>query len=128
MVSGRASGVWLSAVVDHGAMALLVEIHVPLPTPEEVDAGEKEHPFVWIEEVEEFLAGLHGEELEIFDDGEQYGEVYVFVIAGADERTLLSAASRVARLAGVPPGAFAMVTDDAAEEFGMGRRVDLPAT
>ena len=105
-------------------MALLVEIHVPLPTTDEVEAGEQEHPFVWIEEVEEFLAGL--DELEIFDDGEEYGEVYVFFIAGADERTLLGAASRAAVLQGVPGGAFAMVTDDAAEEFGMGRRVDLP--
>ncbi|WP_030443733.1 hypothetical protein [Actinoplanes subtropicus] len=109
-------------------MALLVEIHVPLPSPEEVEAGEQEHPFVWIEEVEEFLAGPDSEEVEIFDDGEQDGDVYIFFIAGADERTLLSAASRVAVLDRVPPGAFAMVTDDAAEEFGMGRRVDLPTT
>jgi hypothetical protein len=110
-----------------GVMALLVEIHIPLPAPEQVEAGEQEHPFVWIEEVDEFLAGLHGEELEVFDDGEQYGDVYIFLIAGADERTLLSAASRVAGLEGVPAGAFAMVTEDAAEEFGMGRRVDLRA-
>lgn len=109
-------------------MALLVEIHVPVPTPEEVGTGEREHPIVWIEKVEDFLAGLHGEELEVFDDGEQDGDVYIFFIAAADERTLLRAASRVAALDGVPGGAFAMVTDDAAEEFGMGRRVDLPTT
>jgi hypothetical protein len=36
------------------------------------------------------------------------------------------AASQVAALDGVPAGVFAMVTDDAAEEFGLGRRVDLP--
>jgi hypothetical protein len=107
-------------------MSLLVEIHIPLPTPEEVEAGASEHPVVWIEKVEDFLAELHGEELEVFDDGEQDGAVYIFFIAAADEQTLLAAASRVAVLDGVPTGAFAMVTDDAAEEFGMGRRVDLP--
>jgi hypothetical protein len=107
-------------------MALLVEIHVPMPAPDDVEAGVQEHPVVWIEEVEDFLVGLDGDELEVFDDGEQYGDVYVFFIAGADERTLLKAASRVAVLDKVPAGAFAMVTDDAAEEFGMGRRVDLP--
>lgn len=107
-------------------MALLVEIHIPVPNPEEVEAGEHEHPIVWIEKVEDYLAKLHGEELEVFDDGEQDGDVYIFFIAAADELTLLRAASRVALLDGVPAGAFAMVTDDAAEEFGMGRRVDLP--
>jgi hypothetical protein len=112
-------------LVDHLVMALLVEIHVPLPAPEEVAAGERDHPIGWIEGVEEFLAEQHGEELEVFDDGNVYGNVYVFFIAGADERTLLSAVFRVAVLDGAPAGAFAMVTDDAAEEFGMGRRVDL---
>lgn len=107
-------------------MALLVEIHIPVPSDEQMEAGEQEHPIVWIEKVEDFLAMLHGEELEVFDDGEQDGDVYIFFIAAADERTLLRAASRVAVLDGVPVGAFAMVTDDAAEEFGMGRRVDLP--
>nr|WP_221383151.1 hypothetical protein [Actinoplanes polyasparticus] len=105
-------------------MALLVEIHVPLPSLEEMESGQQPHPVVWIDEVQEFLAGL--EEGEEFDDGEEYGDVYVFFIAGADESTLLRAASRVAALEGVPSGAFAMVTDDEAEEFGMGRRVDLP--
>jgi len=70
-------------------MALLVEIHIPVPTPEEMEAGEREHPFVWTEKVEDFLAELHGEELEVFDDGEQDGDVYIFFVAAADERTLL---------------------------------------
>jgi hypothetical protein len=55
-------------------------------------------PVGWIEEVEELLAELHGQELEVFDDGEAYGDVYVFFIARANERTLLGAASRVAVL------------------------------
>lgn len=115
-------------LVDNDVMALLVEIHIPVPTPEEVESGAQEHPVVWIERVEDFLAERHGEALEVFDDGEQYGDVYIFFIAAADEQTLLRAASQVAALDGVPTGAFAMVTDDAAEEFGMGRRVDLPTT
>jgi|GEM_PF-4435967 len=40
--------------------------------------------------------------------------------------SLLRVASEVAALDRVPAGAFAMVTDDEAEEFGMGRRVELP--
>lgn len=103
-------------------MALLVEIHFPLPA-EPAD----ESPIDWIEEVEEFLVALDFEgELEVFDDGEQFGDAYVFFLAGADEETLLDAASRAALLDGVPAGAFAMVTDDKAEEFGLGRRVALP--
>jgi hypothetical protein len=102
-------------------MALLVEIHVPLP------ADAPGHAPDWIFEVEDFLGDLEDEYgLEVFDDGEQYGEVYVFFIAGASEKTLLKAASRVAKLKGVPAGTFAMVTDDRAGEFGLGRRVDLP--
>ncbi|WP_269814327.1 hypothetical protein [Lentzea terrae] len=38
----------------------------------------------------------------------------------------MATASRTAKLDGVPPGVYAMVTDDEAEEFGLGRRVDLP--
>jgi hypothetical protein len=100
-------------------MALLVEIHVPIP-----EVGD---PSVWIDAVEDFLVGLedHGG-FEVYDDGEQFGDVYVFFIAGGAEADLLSVASQVARLDGVPGGAFAMVTDDEAEEIGMGRRVSLP--
>jgi hypothetical protein len=103
-------------------MALLVEIHVPIP-----GAGAP-HPSVWIDEVEDFLVGLedHGG-FEVYDDGEQFGDFYVFFIAGGAEADLLAVASQVAALEGVPSGAFAMVTDDEAGEFGMGRRVSLPA-
>ena len=37
-----------------------------------------------------------------------------------------AAASRVACLDGVPAGAFAMLTEEGAEEIGMGRRVNVP--
>ena len=58
--------------------------------------------------------------------GEEFGDVYIFFIAGANERTLLKAASRVATRKGVPAGAFAMVTTTDAAEYGLGRRVALP--
>ncbi|WP_084965966.1 hypothetical protein [Thermoactinospora rubra] len=103
----------------------VVEIHVPLrETP---DRSETSYPFPWIDAIEEFLTEAEEQGLaEVFDDGEEFGDVYVFSITGAGEDRLLEIASRAAALDGVPGGAFAMVTDDEAEEFGLGRRVDLP--
>ncbi|MCX5558001.1 hypothetical protein [Streptomyces sp. NBC_00038] len=103
----------------------VVEIHVPLHRasnlPDDACA------FSWIEDVEDFLAGLEEQgEAEVFDDGEEDGDAYVFFVTGAGEKELLAVASRVAALQGVPPGAFAVVSDDEAEEFGLGRRVALP--
>ncbi|MGW2770671.1 hypothetical protein [Streptomyces sp. NPDC001275] len=104
---------------------MVVEIHVPLlPTPNLADGA---YPFPWIEEVEEFLADLEDQgEVEVFDDGEEDEEAYVFFITGAGEDRLLAAASRVATLPGVPAGTFAVVSNDEAEEFGLGQRVTLP--
>jgi hypothetical protein len=98
-------------------MALMVEIHFPMT------GGDDE----WIDDVGDFMIDLE-EELGIqeFDDGEEFGDAYVFFIAGKNERTLLKAASRVATRRGVPAGAFAMVTDTNAPELGLGRRVTLP--
>jgi hypothetical protein len=97
-------------------MAVLVEIHVPMTDDIE-----------WIDDIGDYLIDLEEElGLEEYDDGEQYGDVYIFFIAGASEKTLLAAASRVAAREGVPAGAFAMVTDTSAPQFGMGRRVNLP--
>jgi hypothetical protein len=97
-------------------MALLVEIHIPMTADGE-----------WIDDVGDFMIDLEEElGLEEYDDGEEFGDVYLFFIAGASERTLLAAASRVATRAGVPAGAFAMVTDTNAPQYGMGRRVNLP--
>jgi hypothetical protein len=51
-----------------------------------------------IDEIEEFLFELEQQgEVEVFDDGEEFGDVYVFFVA-----------------------------DDEATEFGLGRRIDLP--
>ncbi|MFI6483752.1 hypothetical protein ACIBH1_37905 [Nonomuraea sp. NPDC050663] len=103
----------------------LVEIHVPLVPREGVPKSEYQFP--WIDEIEEFLAELEeSDEVEVFDDGEEWGGIYIFFITGADEAALLGAASKVGKLDGVPPGIYAMVTDDEAEEFGLGRRVGLP--
>ncbi|SNS96975.1 hypothetical protein SAMN06264365_1313 [Actinoplanes regularis] len=111
--------------MDHVVMAEIVEIHVPLVPTEGLAPGA--YPFPWIDQVEDLLAGLEEEgTVEVYDDGEEYGDVYIFFITGADEAALLSAASRVAVLGGVPAGTFAIITDDEASEFGMGRRVDLP--
>jgi hypothetical protein len=97
-------------------MAVLVEIHIPMTAEDE-----------WIDDVGDFMIDLEEETgLEEYDDGEEFGDAYIFFIAGASERTLLAAASRVATRQGVPAGAFAMVTDTNAPRFGMGRRVNLP--
>ncbi|MFD0887759.1 hypothetical protein ACFQ08_24730 [Streptosporangium algeriense] len=103
----------------------VVEIHVPLR--EAPGHAQDEYPFPWIEKIEDFLAQMEDQGgAEVFDDGEEFGDVYVFFITGGDEGTLLAVASRVASLDEVPDGAFAVVTDDEAEEFGCGRRVELP--
>ncbi|MCD0451724.1 hypothetical protein LO762_21360 [Actinocorallia sp. API 0066] len=106
---------------------IVVEIHVPFHPAPAVPEGE--YPYPWIDVIEDFLCRLEDEgEVEVFDDGEEFGDVYVFFLTGAKEEALLATASRTATLDGVPPGVFAMVTDDEAEEFGFGRRVDLPLT
>mgnify|MGYP007010097149 FL=1 len=104
---------------------MVVEIHVPLlPTPGLPDGS---YPFPWIEEIEDFLSDLEDKgDVDVFDEGEEDGDVYVFFVTGADEGDLLAVASRVATLSGVPAGAVAVVSNDEAKEFGLGRRVTLP--
>ncbi|MGA3490379.1 hypothetical protein ACK8GG_20495 [Micromonosporaceae bacterium DT55] len=103
----------------------IVEIHVPLVAASGI--AEDEYAFPWIDDVQDFLADLDEQgDVQEYDNGEEYGDVYVFFVTGVCEEAMLAVASRVAALDRVPAGAFAMVTDDEAEEFGMGRRVDLP--
>ncbi|MGJ3559834.1 hypothetical protein ACR6C2_18590 [Streptomyces sp. INA 01156] len=80
---------------------MVVEIHVPLlPTP---SLPEGAYPFPWIEEIEDFLSDLEGRgDVEVFDDGEQHEDAYVFFVAGAGEEELLAVAARVATLPGSP--------------------------
>jgi len=109
-------------VIDDGD--LLVEVHIPLA----VDANipEDEDQFPWIEEITEYLLDLdEGDEAAMYDDGEEFGDVYVFTINAADEQTLLNIATRIANRPGVPTGVYAMVTTVDAESFGEGRRVDI---
>jgi hypothetical protein len=103
-------------------MDIVVEIHVPLR--EVPGTPEGSYPFPWIDQVEDFLAQQG--DAEVWDDGEEHGETYVFFVTGAPEDDLLAVASRVAGLVGIPRGVFAVVTDDEAEEIGVGRRVELP--
>ena len=100
---------------------LLVEIHVPL-TPTDVPEGD--YPFPWIDSVMDFLVGLDGERGEMYDDGEELGDEYLFFVAGASESELIALARQVANLPGVPTGVYATVTDTDAD-MGGGRRVDL---
>jgi hypothetical protein len=93
---------------------LIVEIHVPL-----VDTGVRspdnpDYAYGWIFEVEEYLASHEDDGgYEVYDDGEELGNAYLFFLTGADERTLLSVARDV------------VVTDDEAEETGVGQRAPL---
>jgi hypothetical protein len=102
---------------------IVVEIHIPLEETPGLASGEYRYP--WIDDVEDFLAVQ--EDVDLFDDGEEVGDFYVFFICDASEDVLLAVASQVAMLPRVPAGAFAMVTDSDAAEFGLGRRVELPA-
>ncbi|MFE0508841.1 hypothetical protein [Streptomyces sp. NPDC058964] len=101
---------------------IVAEIHAPLR--EVAGTSEGSYPFPWIDQIEDFLA--EQEAAEVYDDGEEYGEAYVFFITGAAEEDLLAVDSRAAGLTGIPSGVFATVTSDEAEEIGLGRRVEQP--
>jgi hypothetical protein len=104
----------------------VLEIHVPLKSPPGLPADA--YPFPWIRVVDDFLAELEERgDLEVFDEGEEFGRVYAFFITGAELDRLLAVANQVTALPGVPAGVFAVVTDDEAEEMGQGRRVKLPS-
>ncbi|MCZ7435239.1 hypothetical protein O7598_02415 [Micromonospora sp. WMMC241] len=103
---------------------LIVEIHVPLVPASGLSADV--YPFPWIDDIEALLAEMDGRgEIDVFDEGEERGDVYVFAVGGAEEAGLLAAASRVAALDRVPRGAYAVVTDDEADDIGQGCRVEL---
>ncbi|MEW2466195.1 hypothetical protein AB0919_14395 [Streptomyces sp. NPDC046994] len=85
------------------------------------------YPYPWIGKVVDFLSAVEDQsDVEVFDAGEEDGDVCVFLITGAGEEELLAAASRVAMPAGVPAGSFAVVGNDESAEVGLGRRVPLP--
>ncbi len=105
---------------------VVVEIHVPLTTTRESELGADDDPYPWIDDVMNYLEDLDGRgEAKIIDEGEEFEGAYVFSLTDAPEQSLLAMAVQVAGMAGVPTGVFAVITDDFAEQFGLGRRVDL---
>ena len=103
---------------------LVVEVHVPL-TPVE-GLGEGEYPFPFLETIENFLFELDGSGRgEMWDDGEQLDDEYLFFVWQASEPELLALTRRIADLPGVPSGVYAVVTDSESTEMGAGRRVDI---
>ena len=101
----------------------IVEIHIPLtPTP---GLADDDYPFPWLEDVEEFVFSLDGEDGESYDDGEEHDGHYMFDVWNASEESLLAIARQVAALPGVPSNVFAIVTDSDRESFGEGRRINL---
>ncbi|GAA3566942.1 hypothetical protein [Kribbella ginsengisoli] len=115
----------------------VVEIHIPLvetrvrllddPGSEEAPEPGLEVEFGWISVVEDYLAKREESgEFELYADGEELGGDYLFFLTGADEQTLLAIAADVARLPGIPPGPYAIVTTDDSDEPGVGRNEPLP--
>lgn len=114
---------------------LIVEIHVPLVStgapigttwPRSSADIPDDSDCPWIFEIDEYLAERAEKgEFEVDDEGEEFGDAYLYFITGASEEALLAVAADVAGLPGVPRGVFALVTDDEAGEMGVGRRVPL---
>lgn len=75
-------------------------------------------------DIEDYLARLDGSEGEEYDDGESWGEEYLFFLSSGSESQLIEIATRVAKLPGVPAGVYVTVTNSDSD-MGMGRRVDL---
>ena len=111
---------------DPSGRQLVVEIHPPLSGAGGIPPGDPGYEFGWIDDIEELLDDESSDgSFDVYDEGEEIGEAYVFFVAGAPEEVLLRVAADVATLTGVPSGAFAVVTDDQSEEIGNGRRVAL---
>lgn len=96
---------------------LVVELHIPLEKTPGLEADEYQYP--WIDEVESFLLE---EDEDVYDDGEEVGDEYVFFVSDATEEELLALVARAAVLQGVPGGAYAVV---APGDESLDRRVDL---
>ena len=112
---------------------LLVEIHVPLVATAG-DAGDAAD-LSWIDDVEELLFGLEDQGRgEVYDDGEEFGDEYVFFVWNAPEIDLVGIA-RVPGQTGLDWGhAFAAITSGPAAALGLdgeigslrpGRRADV---
>ncbi|WP_433009100.1 hypothetical protein [Kribbella sp. CA-294648] len=118
----------VAAVPDHAPAdgELIVEIHVPLTETGNVLPGGHGYAHGWIDDIEEFLEDESSDgSFEIYDGAEELDGAYIFFIAGAPAEDLLRVAANVAALPAVPPGAFAVITNDQSEEMGTGHHVAL---
>lgn len=101
----------------------LIEVHIPL-VPAVVPEGQ--YPYPYLESIEDFLFRLDGQGRgEMYDDGEEHDGEYLFFLADASEEVLLDLARQLKALPGVPPETYAIVSTKDAEEWGVGRRVDV---
>lgn len=103
---------------------LVVEVHVPLVA--DPSAGKDEYAYPWLLDLDELFYEMDESKGEVLDDSEEVDDEYVYFLTGQPESVLLQTASDAVRRPGVPSGAYAVITDTDAEEFGQGRRVDLP--
>lgn len=102
----------------------LVEVHVPLVPVEGAAEGEYSYPY--LEAIEDVLFELDGQGRgEMWDDGEEFDDEYLFFISHASEEALLTLARELRALPGVPEQTYAVVSTTDAAEWGVGRRVDL---
>lgn len=84
------------------------------------------YQFPWLIDVEQHLHDLEDQdEVELFDDGEEVGDEYLFFLTGRPDAELIEAASRIASRPGVPAGAY-IVLNTGHDDFGIGKRIDLP--
>ena len=69
---------------DLSGRQVVVEIHVPLNGSGGILPGEPGYEFGWIDDIEKFLADESSDgSFDIYDDGEDFSETYVFFLAGA---------------------------------------------
>src|SRR6476620_2276219 len=117
---------WSCATPRRGADMTQPIVEIPVPLTPDPDIAPGAYPFPWIDDIEETLElGAEDGTYEVYDDGEELGDEYVFFITGDQEADLLVVATQVANLAGVPDGTFAVVTDEDQQDLGTGRRVEL---
>lgn len=109
-------------VPESEPVELIVEVHVPLEKSPGI--ADDEYDFPYLETIEEYLFALDGEHGEMYDDGESFGNEYLYFVSGASEAELLGLARQIASLPGVPTGIYATVTDSDAD-MGEGRVVEL---
>lgn len=96
---------------------VFLEVHVPLGTTSDTD---------WIDQVQDYISEQSEHRpLDLFDDGEEYDDFYVFFIEGDSRQTLVEVAEEVARLSFVPSGAYAVYKASNSRDLAAGERIAL---